>query len=51
LIGGRELSLLTYTRSQRRGLEVADRPYDVYKNGIDQAITDNGQYDVYWALK
>ena len=34
-----------------QGLEVADRPYDVYKNGIDQAITDNGQYDVYWALK
>ena len=33
-----------------QGLEVTDRPYDVYKNGIDQAITENGQYDVYWTL-
>jgi len=34
-----------------QGLEVVDRPWDVYKNGIDQAITENGQYDVYWTLK
>jgi len=34
-----------------QGLEVVDRPYDVYKNGVDQAITENGQYDVYWTLK
>jgi len=34
-----------------QGLEVVDRPWDVYKNGIDQAITENGQYDVYWKLK
>jgi type II secretory pathway pseudopilin PulG len=34
-----------------QGHEVVDRPWDVYKNGIDQAITENGQYDVYWQLK
>ncbi|MFL6592143.1 MAG: SRPBCC family protein [Luteimonas sp.] len=34
-----------------QGQEVVDRPWDVYKNGIDQAITENGQYDVYWRLK
>jgi len=34
-----------------QGREVVDRPWDVYKNGIDQAITENGQYDVYWKLK
>ena len=34
-----------------QGQEVVDRPWDVYKNGIDQAITENGQYDVYWKLK
>ena len=34
-----------------QGYEVVDRPYEVYKNGIDQAFTENGQYDVYWAIK
>ncbi|WP_166212536.1 SRPBCC family protein [Cognatiluteimonas telluris] len=34
-----------------QGQDVTDRPWDVYKNGIDQAITENGQYDVYWMLK
>ena len=34
-----------------QGLEVTDRPYEVYKNGIDQAFTENGEYDVYWTLK
>lgn len=33
------------------GYEVTDRPYEVYKNGIDEAFTQNGQYDVYWTLK
>jgi hypothetical protein len=37
--------------SLTNGQEVTDRPWDVYKNGIDQAITENGQYDVYWMLK
>jgi hypothetical protein len=34
-----------------QGLEATDRPYDVYKNGIDPAFTENGQFDVYWNLK
>lgn len=34
-----------------QGYEVVDRPYEVYKNGIDQAFTETGAYDVYWAIK
>lgn len=34
-----------------QGHEVTDRPYEIYKNGIDQAFTENGEYDVYWTLK
>jgi hypothetical protein len=34
-----------------QGLEVTDRPYEVYKNGIDQALSQNGEYDVYWTIK
>jgi hypothetical protein len=34
-----------------QGLEVVDRPYDSYNNGIDQAFSENGQFDVYWPLK
>lgn len=31
--------------------EATDRPYEVYKNGIDKAFTAEGQYDIYWILK
>jgi hypothetical protein len=34
-----------------QGYEVTDRPYEVYKAGIDAAFTEDGQYDLYWALK
>jgi len=34
-----------------QGYEVVDRPYEVYKNGIDAAFTEDGQYQVYWILK
>jgi hypothetical protein len=34
-----------------QGYEATDRPYEIYKNGIDQAFTENGQYDVFWNLK
>lgn len=34
-----------------QGYEPTDRPYDVYKNGIDNAFTENGQYEAYWGLK
>lgn len=33
------------------GLEVTDRPYEFYKNGIDQAFTADGQFEVYWTLR
>ncbi len=33
------------------GYEVVDRPYEFYKNGIDEAFTENGQFDVFWTLK
>ncbi len=33
-----------------RGYAVADRPYEDYKNGIDAAFTESGEYDVYWTL-
>ena len=34
-----------------QGYEPTDRPYDIYKNGIDSAFTENGQYEAYWGLK
>jgi hypothetical protein len=34
-----------------QGYEPNDRPYDSYKNGIDNAFTENGQYQAYWGLK
>lgn len=34
-----------------QGYEATDRPYEVYKNGIDNAFTENGEYEVYWKLK
>jgi hypothetical protein len=34
-----------------QGFEATGRPYESYKNGIDQAFTENGEYDVYWDLK
>ncbi len=34
-----------------QGYEVIDRPYEIYKNGIDKAFTADGEYEVYWTLK
>ena len=34
-----------------QGYEATDRPYEIYKNGIDQAFTEAGEYEVYWNLK
>ena len=33
------------------GDEVIDRPYEFYKNGIDSAFTEDGQFEVFWTLK
>ena len=42
-------ALRAWTLTQ--GEEAVGRPYEVYKNGIDQAFTADGQYQVYWMLK
>lgn len=42
-------ALRAWTLTQ--GEEPAGLPFEVYKNGIDQAFTANGQYDVYWMIK
>ena len=42
-------ALRAWTLTQ--GEEAIGRPFEVYKNGIDQAFTANGQYDVYWMIK
>jgi hypothetical protein len=34
-----------------QGYEVTSRPYEHYKNGIDQAFTAEGEYDVFWDVK
>ncbi|MFC3717493.1 polyketide cyclase [Luteimonas soli] len=34
-----------------QGDDVVGRPYEIYKNGIDQAFTAEGEYEVYWTLK
>ena len=33
------------------GYEVADRPYEAWKGGVDKSFTTNGTYDVYWSIK
>jgi hypothetical protein len=34
-----------------QGYEPTDRPYYIYRNGIDNAFTENGQYQAHWGLK
>ena len=34
-----------------RGYETVERPYEVWKAGIDAGFTEAGEYDVYWAVK
>lgn len=33
------------------GYEVVDRPYEVYKNGVEGAFSENGQFEMYWNIK
>ena len=42
-------ALRAWTLTQ--GEDAIGRPFEVYKNGIDNAFTAQGQYDVYWMLK
>ncbi len=34
-----------------QGYEVTDRPYESYRNGIDAAFTENGEFEVNWTLR
>lgn len=34
-----------------RGYETVDRPYEAWKAGIADSFSENGDYDVYWAIK
>ena len=34
-----------------RGYETIDRPYEAWKAGIPAGFTENGEYDVVWAIK
>jgi hypothetical protein len=33
------------------GYEVADRPYESWKGGVEQAFTAEGSFDVFWSIK
>lgn len=33
------------------GYDVVDRPYESWKRGVDKAFTQDGSYDLYWAIK
>ncbi len=33
------------------GYEVTDRPFEIWKGGVDKSFTAEGTYDVYWAIK
>ena len=34
-----------------RGYETVERPYEVWKSGIDAGFTEVGEFDVYWSIK
>lgn len=34
-----------------RGYETTERPYETWNNGIAAGFTEEGEYDVYWAIK
>ena len=33
------------------GSEVVDRPYESWNGGLDKSFTQDGTYDIYWAVK
>ena len=34
-----------------RGYETTGRPFEAWKNGIDEGFSETGEFDVYWTLK
>ncbi|MCL1497823.1 polyketide cyclase [Xanthomonas nasturtii] len=37
--------------SATNGNDVTERPYESWKGGVDKSFTQDGTYDVYWAIK
>jgi len=37
--------------SMTQGHDVTGRPYDVYEKGIEPSFTENGEFEIYWALR
>lgn len=33
------------------GYEVQDRPFEIWKGGVDKSFTAEGTYDIYWSVK
>ncbi|MBO9717307.1 MAG: polyketide cyclase [Pseudoxanthomonas sp.] len=33
------------------GYEVTDRPYEIWKGGVEKSFTAEGTFDIYWAIK
>jgi hypothetical protein len=33
------------------GNEVIDRPYESWNGGLEKSFTQEGTYDIYWAVK
>ena len=34
-----------------RGYEAAGRPFEAWKNGVEQGFSETGEFDIYWTLK
>jgi len=37
--------------SMTQGHDVTGRPYDIYEKGIETSFTEDGEFEVYWALR
>jgi len=37
--------------SMTQGHDVTGRPFDVYQKGIETSFTENGEFEIYWALR
>jgi len=37
--------------SMTQGHDVTGRPFDIYQKGIETSFTENGEFEIYWALR
>jgi len=37
--------------SMTQGHDVIGRPFDIYEKGIETSFTENGEFEIYWALR